>query len=176
MSVIQNIMLAPMKVRGIRKEEAYEKGIQLLRKVGLEDKAKYKPNQLSGGQQQRVAIARALAMKPKVLFVRWADFCTGSGNGSWGAGCHERSGGRRYDYGSCYAWNGLCQRSGYKNTLFWTAGWWFWKKELRRRFLKPQKKKGQNPSWLKYCKVKYYLSLTLSMICGNVNSCPDGAK
>ena len=67
MSVIQNIMLAPMKVRGIRKEEAYERGIQLLRKVGLEDKAKYKPNQLSGGQQQRVAIARALAMKPKVL-------------------------------------------------------------------------------------------------------------
>ena len=52
---------------GIRKEEAYERGIQLLRKVGLEDKAKYKPNQLSGGQQQRVAIARALAMKPKVL-------------------------------------------------------------------------------------------------------------
>ena len=45
MSVIQNIMLAPMKVRGIRKEEAYERGIQLLRKVGLEDKAKYKPNQ-----------------------------------------------------------------------------------------------------------------------------------
>lgn len=67
MSVIQNIMLAPMKVRGIRKEEAYERGIQLLREVGLEDKAKYKPNQLSGGQQQRVAIARALAMKPKVL-------------------------------------------------------------------------------------------------------------
>ena len=60
-------MLAPMKVRGIRKEEAYERGIQLLREVGLEDKAKYKPNQLSGGQQQRVAIARALAMKPKVL-------------------------------------------------------------------------------------------------------------
>ena len=56
-----------MKVRGIRKEEAYERGIQLLREVGLEDKAKYKPNQLSGGQQQRVAIARALAMKPKVL-------------------------------------------------------------------------------------------------------------
>ena len=67
MSVIQNIMLAPMTVRGIRKEEAYERGIQLLRKVGLEDKAKYKPNHLSGGQQQRVAIARALAMKPKVL-------------------------------------------------------------------------------------------------------------
>jgi len=67
MTIRENIMLAPMKVRGIRKEEAYERGIQLLRKVGLEDKAKYKPNQLSGGQQQRVAIARALAMKPKVL-------------------------------------------------------------------------------------------------------------
>jgi glutamine transport system ATP-binding protein len=63
MTVIQNIMLAPMKVR----KEAYDRGMHLLQKVGLEDKADYKPTQLSGGQQQRVAIARALAMKPKAL-------------------------------------------------------------------------------------------------------------
>ena len=67
MTVIQNIMLAPMKVRKITKKEAYDRGMHLLQKVGLEDKADYKPAQLSGGQQQRVAIARALAMKPKAL-------------------------------------------------------------------------------------------------------------
>ena len=67
MTVIQNIMLAPMKVRKITKKEAYDRGMHLLQKVGLEDKADYKPTQLSGGQQQRVAIARTLAMKPKAL-------------------------------------------------------------------------------------------------------------
>lgn len=67
MSVIENIMLAPVKVRKTSKAEARERGMQLLKKVGLEDKAECKPAQLSGGQQQRVAIARALAMKPKAL-------------------------------------------------------------------------------------------------------------
>lgn len=67
MSVIENIMLAPIKVRKMSKEDAYERGIKLLKKVGLEDKADDKPTQLSGGQQQRVAIARALAMNPKAL-------------------------------------------------------------------------------------------------------------
>lgn len=67
MTVIENIMLAPMKVRKLDKKEAYERGMKLLKKVGLEDKANDKPTQLSGGQQQRVAIARALAMKPKAL-------------------------------------------------------------------------------------------------------------
>ena len=67
MTVIQNLMLAPMKVRKISKKEAYDRGMSLLRKVGLEDKADYKPSQLSGGQQQRVAIARALAMEPDIM-------------------------------------------------------------------------------------------------------------
>lgn len=67
MSVIKNLMLAPMKVRGLSKEEAYTRGMNLLKKVGLQDKENAKPAQLSGGQQQRVAIARALAMKPKAL-------------------------------------------------------------------------------------------------------------
>ena len=67
MTVIQNIMLAPMKVRKVSKEEAYARGMKLLEKVGLKDKANAMPSQLSGGQQQRVAIARALAMKPKAL-------------------------------------------------------------------------------------------------------------
>ena len=67
MTVLQNIMLAPIKVRHISKQEAEDTARKLLARVGLADKADSYPNQLSGGQQQRVAIARALAMKPKVM-------------------------------------------------------------------------------------------------------------
>ena len=67
MTVLANIMLAPMKVRQVPKEEAEERARALLARVGLADKAESYPQQLSGGQQQRVAIARALAMKPKVM-------------------------------------------------------------------------------------------------------------
>src|SRR5690606_34594739 len=66
-SVIENIMLAPMKVRGLDKDAARERGRALLAKVGLSEKENAYPAQLSGGQQQRVAIARALAMEPKIL-------------------------------------------------------------------------------------------------------------
>ncbi|MGF7087471.1 polar amino acid transport system ATP-binding protein [Kroppenstedtia sanguinis] len=65
--VIDNISLAPMKVRGWSREKAEAKAQDLLRKVGLEEKAHVWPEQLSGGQMQRVAIARALAMDPKVM-------------------------------------------------------------------------------------------------------------
>ena len=67
MNVMENLMLAPMKVRGIKKEEAEATATKYLQKVGLLDKAHSYPDQLSGGQQQRVAIARALCMKPKAL-------------------------------------------------------------------------------------------------------------
>ncbi|MCR5030003.1 MAG: amino acid ABC transporter ATP-binding protein [Selenomonadaceae bacterium] len=67
MTAMENITLAPMKVRGVSKEEAESAARFLLAKVGLEDRAAAYPEQLSGGQQQRVAIARALAMKPKVM-------------------------------------------------------------------------------------------------------------
>lgn len=66
-SVLENIMLAPQKVRKISIGEARERGLKLLDKVGLSDKADAYPSQLSGGQQQRVAIARALAMEPKIM-------------------------------------------------------------------------------------------------------------
>ncbi|VVD65928.1 amino acid ABC transporter ATP-binding protein [Pandoraea fibrosis] len=67
MSVLENLVLAPMQVNGIKRGEAVTIAEQLLRKVGLIDKIDAFPNQLSGGQQQRVAIARALAMQPKVM-------------------------------------------------------------------------------------------------------------
>ncbi|MGE6855749.1 amino acid ABC transporter ATP-binding protein [Bacillus sp. FSL K6-2841] len=66
-TVLENITIAPMKVKGTDKKVAVDKAMDLLEKVGLKDKAKSYPNQLSGGQKQRVAIARALAMDPKVL-------------------------------------------------------------------------------------------------------------
>ncbi len=67
MTVLENLMLAPLKVRGIQKAEAEATAKMYLEKVGLADKANAYPEQLSGGQQQRVAIARALCMKPKVM-------------------------------------------------------------------------------------------------------------
>ena len=66
-TVLENLMLAPLKVRGIQKAEAEATAKMYLEKVGLADKANAYPEQLSGGQQQRVAIARALCMKPKVM-------------------------------------------------------------------------------------------------------------
>ena len=66
-TVKENIMLAPVELKLKSKEEAEKKALELLKRVGLAEKADAKPKQLSGGQQQRVAIARALAMKPKAL-------------------------------------------------------------------------------------------------------------
>ena len=66
-NVLQNMIYAPMKVRGLSEKDATEKAMQLLERVGLVDKAHEYPSMLSGGQQQRVAIARALAMEPKTL-------------------------------------------------------------------------------------------------------------
>ncbi|GED68953.1 glutamine ABC transporter ATP-binding protein [Brevibacillus reuszeri] len=66
-TVLENVMLAPIKVRKMPQDQARQQGLALLKKVGLEDKADVYPEKLSGGQMQRVAIARALAMNPKVM-------------------------------------------------------------------------------------------------------------
>lgn len=67
MTVLENIKIAPMKTKGTSDQEAEKKGLALLEKVGLSDKAQAYPSSLSGGQQQRVAIARALAMDAQVM-------------------------------------------------------------------------------------------------------------
>ncbi|MBQ6842830.1 MAG: amino acid ABC transporter ATP-binding protein, partial [Firmicutes bacterium] len=66
-TVLENITLAPKKLLGKSRKEAEERGLELLEKVGLYDKAAAHPAQLSGGQKQRVAIARALAMDPQIM-------------------------------------------------------------------------------------------------------------
>ena len=69
MSVLENVTLAPLKVLKMSREQAEEKAMALLKRIGLEAKAKEYPDRLSGGQQQRVAIVRALAMEPKVMLL-----------------------------------------------------------------------------------------------------------
>ena len=67
MTILDNMTLAPMKVKGVSKEDAEKKALELLARVGLADRANAYPIQLSGGQKQRVAIVRALAMEPEVM-------------------------------------------------------------------------------------------------------------
>ena len=67
MNVTQNLMLAPVELKKATKEEAKERAIHMLKKVGMDDKADAYPEQLSGGQKQRVAIARALCMTPDIM-------------------------------------------------------------------------------------------------------------
>ncbi len=67
MTILRNMTIAPMKLKHVSKAEAEEKAMELLKRVGLEERANSYPSQLSGGQQQRIAIVRALCMEPEVM-------------------------------------------------------------------------------------------------------------
>lgn len=67
MNVMKNLTVAPIRIHGKKKEEAEEKALSLLKRMGLEDKVKAYPSQLSGGQKQRIAIVRSLMMEPEVM-------------------------------------------------------------------------------------------------------------
>ena len=67
MTIKENIMLAPVKLNKMTKEEAEKKAMELLKRIGLSDKADAYPSQLSGGQKQRIAIVRSLAMNPDII-------------------------------------------------------------------------------------------------------------
>ena len=67
MNVMKNLTIAPMRIKGKSQEEAEEKAMSFLRRMGLEDKASSYPSQLSGGQKQRIAIVRSLMMEPDVM-------------------------------------------------------------------------------------------------------------
>ena len=67
MTVIENIMFSPVTLKGVSRQEAYDRGMALLQMVGLSEKALNYPDELSGGQKQRIAIARTLAMDPEII-------------------------------------------------------------------------------------------------------------
>lgn len=108
-TVLENVALAPKLVSGVNKAEAEKKAMEMLKRVGLAEKANAYPASLSGGQQQRVAIARGLAMGPKALLFDEPTSALGPGTRGRSAEGDDRSGEIRYDDGCGYARNGLCR-------------------------------------------------------------------
>ena len=103
MTVLENLIEAPIQVKGMKKAEILPYAKELLEKVGLADRADYYPSQLSGGQQQRVAIARALCMKPDIML--FDEPTSALDPGTHGRGSQDDAGarGRAHDDGCRHA-------------------------------------------------------------------------
>ena len=110
-TVLDNVTYAPIKVKKLSKADAYRIGMDLLTRVGLEEKAEVYPSRLSGGQKQRVAIARALAMEPEVMLFDEPTSALDPEMVKRSAGRDEKPGRQRHDHGHRHPRNGLCPRS-----------------------------------------------------------------
>ena len=120
LTIMNNITLAPVKLKLMGEEEAKENALKLLKRVGLEEKADAYPASLSGGQKQRIAIVRSLAMNPRVMLFDEPTSALDPEMGRRSSGSYEGTGGERYDNGGRNARNGICQRSRYKSAFH---GW-----------------------------------------------------
>jgi glutamate/aspartate transport system ATP-binding protein len=116
LTVMQNLLLAPCRVRKMAGQEARQKSLALLDRVGLADQAEKYPAQLSGGQQRRVAIARALVMDPiAMLFDEPTSALIGDDQGS--SRCDDSTSSRRYDDAGGHSRNELCPQSYRPNSV-----------------------------------------------------------
>ncbi len=111
LSIVENCMLAPMKVRGLSRAEAHARALGFLRKVRIHDQADKYPGQLSGGQQQRVAIARALCMQPKIMLFDEPTSALDPEMVKEVLDIMVEARAGRHDHGLRHARDGLCPRS-----------------------------------------------------------------
>ena len=118
MTALENVTLGMLKVRHLKKDEAQKAGLDLLKKVGLEDKAGVYPAKLSGGQQQRVAIARSLAMKPKVMLFDEPTSALDPELVGEVLDVMKSPGQGRDDHGGGFPRDGFCQGSGRSGNLY----------------------------------------------------------
>ena len=91
-TVLENVMMAPMQLQGLSKEDAIHLAMECLTQVGMAERADYMPSQLSGGQKQRAAIARCVAMKPEIILFDEPTSALDPHHGGRGAGGHPPAG------------------------------------------------------------------------------------
>jgi glutamate transport system ATP-binding protein len=120
-TILENVTLGPVKVRRKSAADARQRGMELLKRVGVDSQADKYPAQLSGGQQQRVAIARALAMDPKVILFDEPTSGPGPGDGERGPRRDGRPGQAGHDHDRCHPRDGFARKAA-NRVIFMDAG------------------------------------------------------